>query len=144
MPSKTIKNADLEASGALLPVRIQPAGTSIPGVTERPQVRTVLALIDTGARATCVSPRVASALGLERLGWRRVETVGGPAVLPIYGVALVPLVDATEEERPHFVYVTVFGMKLGDGRFDCLLGRDILAAARFEYDGRDDSYGISF
>lgn len=144
MPSKTFTDVDLRRSGALLPVRVQPAGTMIPGVAGSPPESTVVALIDTGAARTCISPRVAGGLGLEPVDRTRVYTPGGEAVLPVYCVDLVPLIGAVEKERPHFAYLTVYGMRPHARGFDCLLGRDVLQAAHLSYDGRRERFTISF
>jgi len=99
--------------------------------------RDIKALIDTGATITSISRAVATDLSLTPTG--RVQTLGvhGPGWSNQYFVNLTFTgSDITLENR------LVLDMEPHHEHFDMLIGRDILSAALFIYDGITGEFGL--
>jgi predicted aspartyl protease len=77
------KGANLSATGATLEVIIRRAGQEFSGI-DKPAVRSMQALIDTGASKSLVDYLVAEELGLRLTGQTTLYAVGGQYEAPVY------------------------------------------------------------
>lgn len=109
-----------------------------------PSALEVRALVDTGASMSCISLTLAECFSLSSVGMAPVSTPGGIRWLPRYQVGLVPLVGSRGAPQAIFDPLLVVGAHLQGGRYDCLLGRDVLAAGVFTYVGIGNSFVLSF
>ena len=102
------------------------------------------ALIDTGAKLTCVDASALNRLGITpaRLTAIRTASTGRlPFTSAVYDVSLTvpgpPAVALTPG-------VGVTAIDLSWSRYKCLVGRDVLGACRFVYDGRGGRFELEF
>lgn len=106
-----------------------------------------LALLDTGATTTGVTPRVIEALGLLTMGKRPIGSAqgDGQADRYLFRIGLNAPVRSIEMQASFpFVFEAVMGFGLtGAFRFDALLGMDILSQCDFRMD-RHGSALLSF
>jgi predicted aspartyl protease len=129
-------NDILEMKGAFLQVTITHPGKIqeelIKSGQKVPKLN-VSALIDTGAGASVISPRVASELNLIHTGYQKVFSVQDEQEQPVYyGFIIFPWGNG--KEIP-LVCCPLKGV-------DCLVGRDILKHWHFTYNGADGSITI--
>jgi gag-polyprotein putative aspartyl protease len=92
------------------------------------------ALVDTGATACGITPRVARRLDLLPRGKRPLGSAQGEgqAERYMFRIGLIP--DQIEGAIPSFPYIfdEVIGFELSDSfQFECLIGMDILRQCRF-------------
>jgi len=84
------------------------------------------ALWDTGATASCISPRMAKSLGLSSMGGKQVKTAGGETVQSTYHVSI---------KLPNKIYIpriVVTEANLSDDLgFDALIGMDLISQGDF-------------
>lgn len=121
--------------GPLIRTRIIPKGTL--DWSERGQ--TYEFLLDTGANATLIAPRVAEELGLQPQGRRRLLTSAGSVPTHYYLVELGLLFDGDEVYREHDHRILAF---LGDAQtYDGLIGRDIICRGFFSI-SREGTYAF--
>ena len=102
-------------------------------------VQLVPALVDTGARESCIDEDLAMALGLPLVDRQMCAGVGGEHELNIYlGHIRIPGLDRIQWGR-------FLGAKLSSGRqvHRALIGRTLLSAAILIYDGRTGAVSIS-
>jgi predicted aspartyl protease len=122
----------LQNGGAIIPViithpksvaeKLQQGGKQVPAIQ-------CMALIDTGAFGSVITPKIAQQLNLVQTGFQKVTSVNN------------------EENQPAYFSRIQFGWgKAKDiqvvccplkGPFDCLIGRDILVHWNFTYNGKD-------
>lgn len=140
MPSLSINY--LPAIGPLIQVVIMPAGTVLPASGSfSPQ--TFMALIDTGASHTCLTPKVVSQLGLTPISKQPVGGVHGSQPTNIYQFLVgIPFptepVNASGTVIANVVTFSVSGSEFVSlGSFDVLLGRDVICKGVFSmsFDG---------
>jgi hypothetical protein len=101
--------------------------TNLAGVAAR-------ALLDTGSSVSGVTPRVADALGLVRLGKRPLTSAQGEGRVERYAFRVGLRVDAASEGGPAFPFVfdEVIGIELPNAfEFEALLGMDLLGLCDF-------------
>jgi predicted aspartyl protease len=96
-------------------------------------MRTVRAMIDTGASSSVITPEVANALGLVHTGYQRVSSVQDEQQRPIY-FGMITFSWGAGKEIP------LISCPLK--HFDCLIGRDILQHWHFTYNGPDGSITV--
>ena len=104
------------------------------------------ALVDTGARRTCVTQNVVDRLGLERQGRMEVGNVKRTELhwTYLFYVGIWPETDDGTPSTPFGVGHEVEGIDVGDSRYyDVLLGMDIISqgSLRLELDG---SFELAF
>src|SRR5437867_723696 len=75
--------------GPLMNIGVLPGGNPTPGVASHNQITAFPALVDTGASVTCISPAVASALGLQPIGMRMMSSATHSVAVNVYLVDLV-------------------------------------------------------
>ena len=144
MPSWTLRVANLEQNGPTLEVvvdRARPLGSG--RQPRRPRVARsvrVTALVDTGASRTAIAPAVVRALGLQPVGLVLVSTPSTtePVVMRRFDVSL-ELPNGLRVIAPAVVEAPVGGQEI-----QCLIGRDVLAAAVLVYDGRAGEFSLTF
>jgi len=109
-----------------------------------PQAVRVRGLVDTGASGTCVDPGCLSSLGLSPTGQSPIHTPsteGTPVLCDQYDVSLVllhPRLQFTLHALP------VIASSLSIQGIQALLGRDVLAACLFVYDGAAGIFSLAF
>jgi predicted aspartyl protease len=103
-------------------VEIFPAFT--PGVSSQPKGQQYLALYDTGATHSAITPRVVADLQLASIGARTVGVGGGSLATTSH------LVNIALPNKVMFVMVSVANMVLLGG-IDALIGMDILSMGDF-------------
>jgi len=94
-----------------------------------------MAMIDTGASRTVITPRIADELKLIHTGHERVTSVHDTKKRPVYaGYLLLPWGRAKK--------LPMLTCPLPSRYFECLIGRDILAYWQFTYNGSDGFFTI--
>lgn len=97
-----------------------------------------LALVDTGATTSGITPRIIEMLGLVGMGKRPIGFAqgDGQADRYLFRVALSsPSSTGEAETSLPFVFEAIMGFGLAGGfRFDALLGMDILSQCDFRMD----------
>jgi hypothetical protein len=113
-----------------------------------PQPALFTALIDTGAEVTCVDSRAASRLQLPR---RRAmlpvnaPSAGGQSFTVFYNARLTVLhPSGNPTDHLNIPDIVVADLSLNSFGIDLLLGRDVLALCRFNYDGPADTFSLSY
>lgn len=122
-------------TGPIINVGLFQMGALTPTSGTAPPIAAFPALIDTGASATCISPSVVQALGLQPIGLRAMTSATQSVPANVYLVDLVLPFGNTG--------LVVPGMQVmefttaGAGPFQILLGRDILCQGTFtlSFDG---------
>jgi len=99
----------------------------------------VRALIDTGATTTAVSQKVVNDLELKPRGTIKVSTSAKDSEIRYeYDVCLEFDTEAYVDT------LRVLGANLQDHSIDCLIGRDVLKACKFIYDGPKKRFMLQF
>jgi predicted aspartyl protease len=134
----------LEHRGAVIEVLLLP-GASLIAASEdlgfgRPVPLRVLALIDTGASQTAITPDVAERLGAGVSGARFVRVPGShePLALPVREIQ-IGLPDGAGHRM---VATDAIEAALGGDEAECLIGRDLLRHGVLTYDGRAGSFAL--
>lgn len=90
------------------------------------------ALIDTGARVTCIDSKIARALDLRKTGTARMWTAGKTVTRTVYDIE-VTLTSPRLFRVPSII--RALDADLWTHGFHVLIGRDVLCHCRFSYDG---------
>jgi hypothetical protein len=102
------------------------------------------ALVDTGAKYTCVDAATLATLGIVPTTATTIRTASSgrsPQARPVFEISLVvPLASPLVLSDA----VAVVSVDLSWSRYRCLVGRDILARCRFEYDGPAGLFTLEF
>lgn len=116
--------------GLLLPVGVLAPGSVNPNQSQLTGSLTLfLALIDTGATTSCISPAVATQIGLKPSGMRLVASATHSVPMNIYLVDLVFTFGQVANVRPA-VETIEFAVD-ASSPFQMLLGRDVLCTGVF-------------
>lgn len=108
-----------------------------PPALSSPKLR---ALIDTGARESCVDSELAMKLGLPHFDRRPVSSVSGKVVVDFHVAQVhVPSLRFTQSGPFAAVPLIASGFK-----FEALLGRSFLSYVQMTYDGVAGSVTVSF
>lgn len=135
-------------AGAVLDVLV---GVGLPRATalraagaQAPAPVSVRALIDTGARYTCVTPEVLQRLGTTFVGTTRIRTPSSGAAGHSRRLFEVSL--SIEHPSPHLLKgaIHVIERSFSGHGVSCLIGRDLLAERLLVYDGAAGSFCFSF
>ena len=108
-----------------------------------PPALVVRALIDTGAKRTCVDARVIAALDVLSTDVRHVRTVATgpmPLVTRVFNLAIMGG-PASAVINPE---LAVLEANLAHHGIDCLLGRDALQSCVLVYDGPARRFSLAF
>ncbi len=113
-----------------------------------PQPVTLTAILDTGAEMTCIDPRVSRRLQLVSapdFGAINVPSVGGLTFQTVTNVRLTILHPSGNPPDHLTVHdLPVAELPLGVFRIDVLIGRDVLALCRFDYDGPAGLFALAY
>ncbi len=97
-----------------------------------------LALIDTGATTSGITPKVIAALGLTSLGKRPIGSAQGEGQADRYMFRIglrPPNFDWDDAPNLPYLFDAIMGFGLGSGfKFEVLLGMDILSQCDFRMD----------
>jgi hypothetical protein len=141
MPSFTVTVRDLREEGAILPLRVG-VGADAEAALRRtgqpvPAPEEVRALIDVGAGRSLIQRGLANRLRLTPVGVVEIDTPSSTDL-------------EAAEYRVRFwldhhlgLEVTALEAPLPGDRLGALLGRDLLANAKFEYDGPRNRFRLS-
>lgn len=143
MPSFTFSFADLISSGPTLQVRIGPSRAFVEAVGEFGSVAApvaVMAMVDTGAQTTVLSPDVAAQLGLKPVGAVPIitPTTTKPVQCDQFHVNVYFSPDVVVEN-----VLAAQAPLIGHG-FQCLIGRDVLAKGVLVYIGNENQFTLTF
>jgi hypothetical protein len=112
-----------------------------------PQALSLTALIDTGAEITCLDPRAVARLQLQSGSYVPVNapSLGGLSFPNAYDVSLTVLHPSGNPADNLTVHdLPVAELPLGAFRIDLLIGRDVLALCRFDYDGPAGTFTLAY
>jgi hypothetical protein len=104
------------------------------------------ALIDTGARRTCISQNVVDRLGLERQGRMEVGNVKRTELhwTYLFYVGIWPDTVAGPPSTPFGIGEEIEGIDMGDSRYyDVLLGMDVISQGSLHLE-QDGSFELAF
>jgi hypothetical protein len=107
----------------------------------------VVALIDTGAECSAVSPTVVSRLGLPLVTARLTNApgLGGLSITPIRDASFILLhPDRRRSLHLNVWDIEVVELDIAAAGCDAVIGRDILARCTFTYNGRTNSFSLSY
>ncbi len=122
--------------GPMINVGVTPTGALTSSSPTTPhQISTYAALIDTGASSTCISPDVATALGLQPIGKRPMTSASHTVPANVYIVDLVLPFGKAGLIRAG-MQVMEFACPTGSP-YQMLLGRDVICTGLFtiSFDG---------
>jgi hypothetical protein len=132
--------------GPLIQVAVLPAsiGVDARAVPDDYQPKFYMALADTGASSTCISPKVVADLGLLPMGKMPVAGVHGSVPTNTYqfnvGIYFTQRAEASGIVSGQMFLAPVFGTEFVNAgtAFDVLLGRDVLCRGMMSlsFDGR--------
>jgi len=132
------------AVGPLIQVAIEVAAFNAaqPAAGAPINLHTYMALIDTGASCTCISPKVVNDLGLKSIGKQKVGGVHGGKQTRKFQFSAVLIFPqsqlATGAMNAQLTTYQITGIEfVPPGAFDVLLGRDIICQGVFQmsFDG---------
>lgn len=96
----------------------------------------ISALWDTGASSSCISKKVAAEIGLQPLGMAEVHTAGGIHTVPVYKIDVF-----LNDIIFYSIEVTEF---VGNGKFDMLVGMDIITLGDLAITNANGNTAVSF
>jgi hypothetical protein len=104
-------------------------------------------LLDTGAEMTCVDSFLVRTLGLSLTGttFANLPAHGGLTLSPLYDIGLT-ILHSSGDSRKNLAVRTLAALELSLAHlgFQVLIGRDVLAACRFVYDGPRNKFRLGF
>jgi len=115
--------------------KLQQMGSPIPKAVE------TVALIDTGASISCISPELANAARLVQRGVVLISGVGAEEQMS------APTYDAGMRFTSMNVMIPAIplvGVKLAGQRIGCLIGRDLLSQGILIYHGKPGLFTLAF
>ena len=144
MPSFTNQVSNLDEIGPILEISVGPTSKLKQVLTRHgkpvPAPQRVIAMIDTGAAKTLLTPSVIQALGLSPVGATKISTptTVEPVLVRQFDVSLV-LPDEVGVESAICVEAPLGGQPI-----QCLIGRDILQHGVLVYIGYANQFTLSF
>lgn len=144
MPSFTNQVSNLDEVGPILEISVGPTAKLRQVLARKnepiPPAQRVIALIDTGAAKTLLTPTVIQALGISPIGATRISTPATtePVLVRQFDVSLVLPDEVTVESA------TCIEAALGGQPVQCLIGRDILQHGVLVYIGYANQFTLSF
>ena len=135
-------NLPLGAGGPALDLEV--TASNLGGPPIRPPTPTVHTLIDTGANHTCIDGGWLRAARLTLIDVKQVRTASTGRTGASFDVYEVGLVVPGNPSQLLVPAVRVLAVDLTGYRFQCLLGRDVLAGCRFLYDGLGGRIELEF
>lgn len=108
-----------------------------------PQPVSGIALIDTGAKKTCVHDSIMKQLGVNTIGQVTSHTANGARQCNLYPAHFTFLGANIEVDFTAVVEVNLTGQIFNGQQVIALIGRDVLANTLFVYNGKMGMYTIS-
>ena len=141
MPSYNVSPDLLQLEGPIVRANVTISAALERALRERnqsvPPPVAVQALLDTGAWRTVIRTDVISRLGMMPTGHISVPTASSPNVSSFeYSVRII-----LPGERP--ISVIALELPLVGHHIECIIGRDVLRAGSFTYDGDAGSFSLS-
>jgi hypothetical protein len=143
--------APLQPDGALVDVLVGLSGSSVQSVRAAlrpvPSPLTSRALLDTGAEMTCIDVSLVQALGLPFAGTTlaNLPAHGGLVVTILRDISLT-VVHPSGHPRNHLAMrnLKVLEVSLTFLGYQVVIGRDVLAACRFLYNGPGNRFRLAY
>lgn len=132
----------LRSAGPIVPVVLSPLPEHVKSTAEKgqrlPDPFSGIALIDTGASATCIDRAAAEAAGL-------TVTDSGPMSSATHANEVVPIYAGRLEIRglPPCDITKAYGVNLAGQKICALIGRDLLASCVLVYNGTEGFVSLS-
>lgn len=145
MPSFSAQLANLQQAGPIAEVLIAPPHQLVQVLKAKgqpvPQPVKAVAMIDTGASGTVITPAIASALGIQPVGVTNMSTPSTttPVQSRVFNVDLTFLTNSV-----NLTGIVAIEAPLGGQHIQCLIGRDILQNAVLVYIGYINQFTLSF
>lgn len=145
MPSFSAQLANLVQAGPIAEVLIAPPQQLVHVLRAKgqpvPQPVKAVAMIDTGASGTVITPAIAAALGIQPVGVTNMSTPSTttPVQSRIFNVDLTFLTNSV-----NLTGIVAIEAPLGGQHIQCLIGRDILQNAVLVYVGYINQFTLSF
>ena len=145
MPSFTLNLQDLATMGPIVEVIFAPTQAAVQAIQNAkqpipPPIKAV-AMVDTGATSTVITPQIAQHLGLQPVGQISMvtPTTNNPIVSNQYAVDLHFPINGVQVRN---IIVTEAGL-IGQ-HIQCLIGRDVLRHGVLVYIGYNNQFTLSF
>jgi len=131
---------NLPLQGAVIKLLISPAynNQDIANLATTHSV-SLQALIDTGAKTTLIASESIEQMGLVPSGMSIISTATHQNI-----ECLVYDLDLIFPNGHKISPIQIISVPLKDENIHCLIGRDILSLALFEYNGKENSFTLSF
>jgi len=135
--------------GPIVPVEISIPGALAELYTKQghalPQPKAGLALVDTGASASCVDDEVITQLGVNPIRTAEIHGSAGQHQVNVYPAHLrFPSMPNFEIEFSAAFGVNINAQKVGDQPIIALLGRDLLTHCELTYNGTLGMFTLAF
>ncbi len=102
------------------------------------------AIIDTGASMTCVDENIMTSLGINPVGLVSLGTAAGQVQRPLFPARVFFPEPKLVVDLSRVVAVDLTGQNIQGQKMIALVGRDILRACQFIYDGSGGFFTLSF
>ena len=145
MPSFSTQHPNLAQVGPIAEVLIAPTQQLVQVLKAQgqpvPSPVKAIAMVDTGASGTVVTPSIVSALGIQPVGVATMSTPSTTAPVPsrLFNVDLTFVIG-----NVNVAGVVAMEAPLGGQHIQCLIGRDILQHGVLVYIGYINQFTISF
>lgn len=144
MPSLTLNLQDLVSTGPIVEVFFTPTQAALQAIQvsgqTAPTPRKAVAMIDTGATTTVITPQIAQHLGLQPVG--RIQMMTPSTQQPVWTNQYSVDVHFPINIGVRNVVASEAGL-LGQ-HIECLIGRDVLKHGILVYIGYNNQFTISF
>jgi predicted aspartyl protease len=144
MPSFTTQSPNLVGAGPLVEVAVGPTQALVDSLKSKgvdiPKTVKAIAMIDTGATGTVISPAVTGALGIRPVGVTQMSTpsTNKPVDVLQYNIRLLFPNGVSVEN------IVAIQAPLAGQHIQCLVGRDVLRHGVFVYIGYANQFTLSF
>lgn len=144
MPSFTNQIANMVQVGPIVEISVGPSIPYVQAMTKKgkkvPSPVKAVAMIDTGASGTVVTPGLVEQLGLSPVGTSKMNT---PSTTDAVEAAVYNL-GLAFPNGVSVASVLAFEAPLGGQHIQCLIGRDVLKHGVLTYIGYINQYTLSF
>ena len=142
MPLITVNKTSLHFEGPIINVIICPPQKVVQLFKSKgkqgPAFKAI-ALINTGATATCISTEIVKGLGLVSFDTQTVQTASGESEQYLYDIGVgLPI------SQPNIIAVQAPCADLSGQPFQVLFGRDILSMCTLFYNGVDNTFVLHY
>lgn len=147
MPSFSSQQANLVQAGPITEILVAPPQTLVQALRTRnepvPAAVRAVAIIDTGATGTVLTPSVIGSLGIQPVGVASMSTPSttAPVQVRLFNVDLTFIVGTS---RVVVSGVVAMEAPLGGQHIQCLIGRDVLRHGVLVYIGYLNQFTLSF